>query len=76
MPDAITSTALGPALFEETIPSVKTDDPEMPSAVMKFTPADHHSMSATPRTSRHSQITNRATMAAGPTKDRTRSRAS
>ena len=38
MPAAMTSTALGPAWFEETMPSVKTDDPAMPSAVRKLTP--------------------------------------
>ena len=58
------------------MPSVKTDEPAMPSAVAKSMPAAYHSISATPRTIRHSQITNRNTMAAGPTKERTRSRAS
>ena len=58
------------------MPSVKTDEPEMPSAVAKSTPAAYHSMSAKPRTMRQSQMMKRETMAAGPTKDRTRSRIS
>jgi hypothetical protein len=58
------------------MPSVKTDDPEIPRAVAKSTPAAYHSMSATPRMIRHSQMTKRKTMAAGPTNERTRSRVS
>ena len=38
MPAATTSTTLGPALPDETMPSVNTEDPEMPSAVAKSTP--------------------------------------
>ena len=76
MPAATTSTTLGPALPDETMPSVNTEDPEMPRAVAKSTPAAYHSMSPTPRTIRQSQMTNRSTMAAGPTNESTRSRAS
>ena len=66
----------GPAWPDETMPSVKTDDPAMPRAVAKSTPAAYHSMSPTPSTIRQSQMTNSSTMAAGPTKESTRSRVS
>src|ERR1700684_552267 len=76
MPAATTSTTRGPAAPEETMPSVKTDDPEIPSAVAKSTPAAYHSMSASPSTMRQSQMMKRSTMAAGPTNEKTRSRVS
>ena len=75
MPAATTSTTRGPALLDETMPSVKTDEPEMPSAVTKSTPA-YHSMSATPSDDQAEPDDEEDTMAAGPTKDRTRSRVS
>ena len=76
MPAATTSTTRGPASPEETMPSVNTEDPEMPKAVAKSVPAACHSMSPKPSTMAHSQMTNSSTMAAGPTKESTRSRAS
>ena len=76
MPAATTSTTRGPAWSDDTMPSVKTDEPAMPSAVAKSMPAANHSINPTPSTMSASQITNRKTMAAGPTKERTRSRTS
>ncbi len=76
MPAAMISSACGPAPLVVAMPSVNTEDPEIPSAEAKSRPLSHHMTSEKPSTRRHSHNTKSVTMAAGPTKDRTRSRTS
>jgi len=56
------------------MPNVVTDDPATPIASRKLTPLFHQMINEKPNRMRHSHIPNSATVAPGPTNERTRSR--
>ncbi len=74
-PAATISSVRGPAPGAVAMPSVNTDDPEMPTAWAKSTPLFHQTINARPNRIRHSHRTNCDTTATGPTNERRRSRA-